>query len=117
MSAECDIFERGARGKNVDVLKGAGDAAPRDIAGREILDALAAKDDFACVGRKPPGHQIEDRAFAGTVRTDQPEDLSAAHLKREVLHCDQCPETLGYALQFKQQVAALRLRTSRRRFG
>ncbi len=39
-------------------------------------DIAAVEADFAGVGRKPAGDQIEERRLAGTVRTDDAERLA-----------------------------------------
>ena len=60
--AEGDVLEHGHAGDHLHVLEGARDAAPRDLARGERVDALAEQRDLAARRRQHAGDEVEDGA-------------------------------------------------------
>src|SRR5262249_42641094 len=59
--------------------------------------------DATGVGRLEAGDQIEERRFAGTVWTDDADDLTLVHIERNVGVRSQPAVALGQALHLKQR--------------
>ncbi len=81
VTADQQIAEHGRVLEQLDVLEGAGDAEPRDAVGRHFGDVLVLEEDLARGRRVDARDQVEDRAFAGAVRSDDGEDLALLHRK------------------------------------
>ena len=95
MRAERDVLEHGHVGDQLDVLERARDAAPDDALRRRLLDPLPLRRDLAAVGGQHAGDQVEHRALAGAVRTDQRDDLGRADVERHVVDGNHAAELLA----------------------
>ena len=61
---------------------------------RQVIDDLAIERDRARVRLEHPGHEIDQGALAGTVRTDETVDLSGADLEVNLSQDDVAGERL-----------------------
>src|ERR1700722_636810 len=73
------------------------------VAGQSSAIALARKK-TAGQGPLKAGKDIDQRGFAGAVRTDEAEDLAALERHADVIHGDEAAETDGYAARLKRHV-------------
>ncbi len=74
--ARGDVFQHRHLRERLHDLEGAGEPEPRDLVGPHPGD-IAAVEDYASGGRRMyGGDQIDQRRFAGAIRSDQPEDLT-----------------------------------------
>jgi hypothetical protein len=107
--AEGDVLEHGHRADHLDVLEGARDAAPRDLARRQRVDPLAEQDHLAARRRQHAGDEVEGGRLAGAVRADQAEDLARADLEADVVDGDQAAEFLAHRAHVEDDLAVRRL--------
>src|SRR4051794_37618454 len=66
-----------------------------DLVGRHTLDLAAIEFDGATIWRKQARNQVEQRGFAGAVRTYQCVDLTSANGKACILDRANAAEMLG----------------------
>jgi len=86
------VFEHRHVLEEHDVLEGARDSQSHDPVRRRPNQVLAVEEDAAAVRAIQPRDQIEERRLSGTVRPDQPDDLSFLHRKRDVGQRDDAAE-------------------------
>ena len=82
-------------------LIGPPDAEAAALPDLHAADVAVLIGDGAGIGRKHPGNQIEQRAFAGAVRTQQPDDLAAADGEIEFLNHPYTTEAPRQAVYFE----------------
>src|SRR6185437_9369308 len=97
-----DIVEHARFFQQAHVLKGAGDAEPRDLVRRQFVDRAIVKRDAAGSELQQAGDEVDDRGLPGAVRADQPGDAARPRGHGEVLHGKYTTETAGYIIETKQ---------------
>ncbi len=73
-------------GENLAALGHLGDAHQHPFAGRQVIDAFSVEQDLSLLRRQQSGDGLDQRRLAGTVGTDQRDDLAGAHRQIDVLH-------------------------------
>src|SRR5258708_22226875 len=101
MGAERDVLDHAHVGDDFDVLKG-----PTQAKGGGALWGLRPQRvtlelDLAGAQGQDAGDQVEGRAFAGAVRTDQPDDAAALDLEIDVVDGDEAAENLSGILHLQ----------------
>ncbi len=81
VGADADVVDHGHVRKQRHVLEGAADSCIADFVRGPAQDALAFNQDIALAGLIETAETIEQRRFAGAVRSDQTENLAAAHVE------------------------------------
>src|SRR5439155_20680512 len=76
-----DVLEHGEMAEGPRDLVGARDAAARDAMRRFARQLAAFELDAARIGAVMPAHYVDQRRLARAVRTDEAEDLAAAHFE------------------------------------
>ena len=76
MQADGDIVDDRQVAEQADVLKGSRHAEARILLGSISRDVLAAEDDPPAARLEHAGQQIEGRGLAGTVRSDEADELA-----------------------------------------
>ncbi len=95
------------------MLESAADTQLRDLEWLPAADLLAVESDRAAARRQRAADQIEHRALACAVRSDQAENLAGPDLEREIVDRDQPAEFLARMLDGQQRRRAARPRTRR----
>src|ERR1700730_7197423 len=99
--ADDDVVDDGHGLEAFHDLEGARDAALAALRRRQRGDVFAVEKDRP-LGRQPHTRdQVEQRRLAGTVGTDQPDDLAASDRNRDIAVGDQAAETLPDAAGFQ----------------
>ena len=116
---ECNVIQHGHPRHELDVLERAADAAASDLERLAAGNRRATKQDIAGGERQRAGNQVEHRAFAGAVGTDEAEDLAGLNREAEVVHGDEPAELLARFPDFEQRSRPRRAvaRRQRRRVG
>ncbi|MGX1297675.1 hypothetical protein AB7M75_007583 [Bradyrhizobium ottawaense] len=83
VTADQEVGEHGRVLEQLDVLEGAGDAELGDVVRRLFGDILILEEDAARGRPVDPRDQVEDRALAGAVGTDNREDLALLDRERD----------------------------------
>ena len=83
--AEHDVLGHGEHRHQLEVLVDHADAAADGVAGVVQVDDLAVDQDLALVGLVQPEQHLDQRALAGAVLAEQPEDLAPPQLDRHVV--------------------------------
>ena len=97
MRAQQDVlFHRELR-KDADILESAGDAEVRDAVCRAPNQLLAKQADGANLRPEYARDQVEHGGLAGSVRTDQADDLALHDLDVELVHRGQPAEPMAQA--------------------
>ena len=89
---------------------GAGDAAARDLEGRQAGDVLASEDDPSLVQRIDTVDHVEEGGFACAVRSDDAEDLALLHLEGDLVQGQQAAKRLTDVLHLENHGKYLRRR-------
>ena len=106
MGADGDILEHRHAGKNVDVLKGAPDAAPCDLRAGQAVDALAAKADLAVVAAaSTPVIRLNTVLLPAPLGPIRPRISPLFMRERQVVHRPQGTEAFCYPANLKQGFA------------
>ena len=87
------------------VLERACDASGGDVTRRQFRHVVIQEHDPPGVRFGGPGDQIEKRAFAGSVRSDQAQDLAGLHLEAHVVHGGERAEPFRRALNCQHGLA------------
>ena len=99
-------------------MEGAGDTEAADAIGPQAGDVAAVQEDATGVGRLEAGDQIEQRRFAGAVRTNDADDLALVHIEGHFSVGGQPAVALRQALNVKEQAHGVpvrrRMRSSNR---
>ncbi|MCY1226722.1 hypothetical protein D9M72_389680 [compost metagenome] len=95
--------------QQVHVLEGAADAALDDLARRQARDHFTAVTHLPARHRQHARHQVEGGGLAGTIGTDQPDDLARAHLEADIVHRHQPAKLLARGAHIQDQVAGVGL--------
>src|SRR5262249_40681493 len=85
VAADEEVLQDARMLEELDVLKGAGDAAAGDLVRRRAGDVLVLEDDAPRRALVDAAHQVEDRALAGAVGADDGEDLALLHLEADAV--------------------------------
>ena len=117
VAADSNVLEHRHLRDQLHVLKGAREPAPRDLARRQAIDALAAKVHFAAAQRQQTRYEVEGGALAGAVGADQADDLAGAHTEAHVVDGEQAAKGFAHGFGLKQQVTGGRLVTRGQRGG
>ena len=67
-----------------------------------VHDRTAFESHATGIGRKHPGDAVEQGRLAGTVGTDQPQDLAPIEVERHVVEGTHTAEAQAYILDFEQ---------------
>src|SRR4051812_21095543 len=76
MGSYCDIFQRAEVREQANMLKGSAHAEPRNIVRLQPADRRTQKANLASRCTQFAGDQIEHRALAGAIGTQQSQDLA-----------------------------------------
>src|SRR5258707_106248 len=106
-------LERAEVGKQRIDLKGAHEAAFDALLGLERRDVVFAKENMSPVRPEHAGHEIDQRRFAGAVRSDQRITLALRQFELDVLGDDERAEALIQAARGQGRGVHARLRTRR----
>ena len=115
IGAEHHVVEHRHAAPQLDVLERPGDAGPGDPSLPRGRDIAAAESHAAAVGPGRAGDEIEHRALAGAVRSDQREDFARVEREADLIDGDQAAETLDHALGRKERGSALGIGAARQR--
>src|SRR5690625_1047842 len=85
VAAHQNVVEHAHAAEERDVLKGAGDAAPRDAMRLQVVDLSALEGDRPFLRRVESGDGVDEGGLARAVGADQAEDLALADARRDVL--------------------------------
>ena len=84
VKTDCDIVDDRQVAEQANVLKGSRHAEAGIVLGAISRHVLAAKDDPAAARLQHAGQQMEGGRLAGTVRSDEAEDLASANREVEL---------------------------------
>src|SRR4029079_7018559 len=93
--ADRDILQHGHVGYQLDVLEGPGNAELDDFLRWRVIDLGAEHGDRAAARGQDAGNEVEGRALAGAVGTDQGDDLARPDIERDVVDGDDAAELLS----------------------
>ena len=79
----------------IELLIDDGDAEVLRLAGAVEDDRLAVEDDLAAVRLVDPGEDLHQRALAGAVLPDEPEDFAGMDFEADVLQREHAGEALA----------------------
>ena len=102
MAGNLDIIEHTELRKQTDILKRTGDAALRDLIRLQSDDALTIKNNRPFRRLVHTREQIERRCLAGTIRPDEPNQLTLLEINIEIRYSLKAAEHLGNMLRFEQ---------------
>src|SRR5581483_4336653 len=94
-------LERVEAGEQRVDLESAGKAAPHPVLRLERGDVLLAEKNPAGIGRQHAGHQVDQRGFAGAVRSDQGIARADRQFELDIARHNQRAEALGQAARRK----------------
>jgi hypothetical protein len=92
--ADQDVFERGHRREQADVLERPRHAPCEDAVGSRVCDVLAFEEDPARRRPVQAGEHVEEGRLAGAVRTDDRDDRFLGDVEADVVDCRQAAERL-----------------------
>jgi hypothetical protein len=92
VTAKHDVVENPHSPEEGEVLKCAGDAAPRYGVRRQAGNVLAEQGDAAGIRRIEAPHDIDHLGLAASVRADEVEDFAAMKVESYAFECLQAPE-------------------------
>ena len=92
MRAHQDVVAHGHVAEQRDVLKGAAEPDAGHAVARHVGQRLALELDVAFIVAVNAADAVEQRGFAGTVRTDQATNLAMADIERHTAKGDDTPE-------------------------
>ena len=92
MPADHDVLERGHTREQPDVLERAGDAEGADLVSLEAPELLTVEGHRAFGRLVDTGEKVEERGLAGTVRTDEGDDLALVDVQVDVRKGLEAPE-------------------------
>ncbi len=104
MRADRDVFQHGHVGHQFDMLKRSGDAEFYDLLRGGMADLFAEHGDRAARGGEHAGDQVERRAFAGAIGTDQRHDLAGLDVERDVVDRDHAAELFAGVVDLQEYV-------------
>src|SRR4029079_16717702 len=102
MGADRDILQHGHVGYQFDVLEGPGNAELDDFLRRRVVDLGAEHGDRAAARGQDAGNEVEGRALAGAVGTDQGDDLARPDIERDVVDGDDAAELFSRLVDLQQ---------------
>ena len=91
------VVERRQLGEERHLLEGAGDAVARAVVARQVGHVPPAQEHLSARGRQGARDDVEERALARAVRTDEPDELALAHRERHAVERGEAAELLGDA--------------------
>src|SRR6185295_15082784 len=94
-AGEGHVLEQGQPAERPGDLEGPADAEVDDPVRGLPGELVPFEPDRARVGDERTREQVEDRALAGSVGSDQPEDLTRLDRERDLIHGDEAAEALG----------------------
>src|SRR5581483_9953471 len=97
-----DVLDHGQRRPLSRRLKRANETQAGDPVGRESFELAPFEQDRPGIGKLEAGDQIDRRALACAVRSDESRDLAQRRLKRAVLHRVHATEVLGQAADLER---------------
>ena len=103
--ADGDVLERRHVGEQADVLERPRDAASGDLVALRPDDGTPVEDDVARRRPVDARHRVEGGRLAGAVRADEPEDLAALDVERDVVERSEAAELHGDVAQREQRLA------------
>src|SRR5437868_3169130 len=80
-----NVVQHGHRLKKANILKGARDAAGRDLIRFAACDGATVERDRPRCRRVDSGQQVECGGLAGAVGTDEAHELTHVHLQRKLI--------------------------------
>ena len=97
-----DVLQHAHLAKDLQVLEGTRDAAPRPSKRRLTVDALAVEPYLAGTGCGDAGDHVEQRALAGAVRPDHRLDLAGADAEAQIGDGRYAIEVTGQRVDLQQ---------------
>src|SRR6185437_10995826 len=95
MRADRNVLQHGHIRHQLDVLERPGNAELHDLLRPRVADLSAEHRERAAAGAQDAGYEVEGRALAGAVRSDQRYDLARLNLEGDVVHRDHAAELLA----------------------